>query len=38
MGVHNMKGGCAAFLAAAEAVVKSGVQLKGNVLLAFVGG
>ncbi|MGH8618020.1 MAG: M20 family metallopeptidase [Burkholderiales bacterium] len=38
MGVHNMKGGCAAFLAAAEAVVKSGVQLNGNVLLAFVGG
>ena len=38
MGVHNMKGGCAAFLAAAEGVVKSGVQLKGNVLLAFVGG
>jgi acetylornithine deacetylase len=38
MGVHNMKGGCAAFLAAAEAVVKSGVELRGNVLLAFVGG
>jgi acetylornithine deacetylase len=38
MGVHNMKGGCAAFLAAAEAVVKSGVKLNGNVLLAFVGG
>ena len=38
MGVHNMKGGCAAFLAAAEAVAKSGVELKGNVLLAFVGG
>jgi acetylornithine deacetylase len=38
MGVHNMKGGCAAFMAAAEAVVKSGVELKGNVLLAFVGG
>lgn len=38
MGVHNMKSGCAAFLAAAEAVVKSGVELKGNVLLAFVGG
>ena len=32
MGVHNMKGGCAAFLAAAEAVAKSGVELKGNVL------
>lgn len=38
MGVHNMKGGCAAFLAAAEAVARSGVRLKGNVLLAFVGG
>ena len=38
MGVHNMKGGCAAFLAAAEAVVKSGVELRVNVLLAFVGG
>lgn len=38
MGVHNMKGGCAAYLAAAEAVVNSGVELKGNVLLAFVGG
>jgi acetylornithine deacetylase len=38
MGVHNMKGGCAAFLAAAEAVVKSGTELKGNILLAFVGG
>ncbi len=38
MGVHNMKSGCAAFLAAAEAVVKSGVELNGNVLLAFVGG
>jgi acetylornithine deacetylase len=38
MGVHNMKGGCAAYLAAVEAVVRSRVQLKGNVLLAFVGG
>ncbi len=38
MGVHNMKGGCAAYLAAVEAVVRSGVRLKGNVLLAFVGG
>ena len=38
MGVHNMKGGCAAFIAAAEAVVKSGAELKGNVLLALVGG
>ena len=30
MGVHNMKGGCAASLAAAEAVVRSGVELKGT--------
>ena len=38
MGVHNMKGGCAAFLAAAEAVKKSGVELRGDLLMAFVGG
>lgn len=38
LGVQNMKGACAAYLAAAEAIVKSGVKLKGNVLLAFVGG
>ncbi len=38
MGVHNMKGGCAAYLAAAEAVMRSGVRLKGNLLFAFVGG
>jgi acetylornithine deacetylase len=38
MGVHNMKGGCAAFLAAAEAVKHSGVPLTGNLLMAFVGG
>lgn len=38
MGVHNMKGGCAAFLAAAEAIKKSGVELPGHLLMAFVGG
>jgi acetylornithine deacetylase len=38
MGVHNMKGGCAAFLAAAEAIRKSGVELRGDLLMAFVGG
>lgn len=38
MGVHNMKGGCAAYLAAAEALTRSGVELKGNALFAFVGG
>jgi acetylornithine deacetylase len=38
MGVHNMKGGCAAFLAAAEAIRKSGVELQGDLLMAFVGG
>lgn len=38
MGVHNMKGGCAAYLAAAEALMRSGVRLKGDALFAFVGG
>ncbi|MGZ5092648.1 MAG: M20 family metallopeptidase [Burkholderiales bacterium] len=38
MGVHNMKGGCAAFLAAAEAIRKSGVEMPGDLLMAFVGG
>jgi acetylornithine deacetylase len=38
MGVHNMKGGIAAFIAAVEAVRAAGVDLKGNVTLACVGG
>ncbi|MCC7483418.1 MAG: M20/M25/M40 family metallo-hydrolase [Burkholderiales bacterium] len=38
MGVHNMKSGCAAFLAAAEAIRKSGIELRGDLLMAFVGG
>lgn len=38
MGAHNMKGGCAAFLAAAEAIRKSGIELRGDLLMAFVGG
>ena len=38
MGVHNMKSGCAAFLAAAEAIRKANVELRGDLLMAFVGG
>ena len=38
MGVHNMKGGIAAFIAATEAVRSAGAELKGNVTLACVGG
>jgi acetylornithine deacetylase/succinyl-diaminopimelate desuccinylase-like protein len=38
MGVHNMKGACAAYLAAAEAIIKSGVELRGDLLIALVGG
>ena len=38
MGIHNMKSGVAAFIAAAEAVAKAGPDLRGNVLLACVGG
>jgi acetylornithine deacetylase/succinyl-diaminopimelate desuccinylase-like protein len=38
MGVHNMKSGVGAFIAAAEAVKKSGLKLKGDLLLGFVGG
>jgi acetylornithine deacetylase/succinyl-diaminopimelate desuccinylase-like protein len=38
MGVHNMKGGIAAFIAATEAVRNAGAHLKGNVTLACVGG
>ena len=33
-----MKGGCAAFLAAAEAIKESGASLRGDLLMAFVGG
>ena len=38
LGIYNMKGGLAAFLHAAEVVKKSGVKLKGDILLACVGG
>ena len=38
MGIHNMKSGVAAFIAAAEAVAKAGPDLRGDILLACVGG
>jgi acetylornithine deacetylase/succinyl-diaminopimelate desuccinylase-like protein len=37
-GVSNMKGGVAAFMVAAKAIKKSGVKLKGDVILAGVVG
>ncbi len=38
LGISNMKGGLASFLTAASAIVKSGVKLKGDVVLAAVVG
>src|SRR5690348_14039738 len=38
LGISNMKGGLAAFMAAAKAIKASGVQLKGDVILAGVVG
>lgn len=38
LGVYNMKGGLAAFLAAAEAIIKAGVELEGDLLIACVAG
>lgn len=38
LGVSNMKGGVAAFMAAGKALRRSGVQLKGDVILAAVVG
>lgn len=38
LGIYNMKGGLASFLHAAEVVKRSGVPLKGDILLACVGG
>jgi len=38
LGISNMKGGVAAFMMAAKALKKSGVALKGDVLLAAVVG
>ena len=38
IGVSNMKASCAAFFGAARAVVRSGVRLRGDLVLAFVVG
>lgn len=38
IGVSNMKASCAAFFGAARAVVRSGVRLRGDLILAFVVG
>jgi len=38
LGIYNMKGGLASFLHAAEVVKRAGVPLKGDILLACVGG
>ncbi|MEE8518559.1 MAG: M20/M25/M40 family metallo-hydrolase [Dehalococcoidia bacterium] len=38
LGISNMKGGLASFLTAANAIVKSGLKLKGDVVLAAVVG
>ena len=38
LGISNMKGGVAAFMMAAKAIRKSGVQLKGDLILAGVVG
>ena len=38
IGVSNMKASCAAFYGAARAVVRSGVRLRGDLVLAFVVG
>src|SRR5262249_31797470 len=38
LGISNMKGGVAAFMAAGKALKKSGVQLKGDVVFAAVVG
>lgn len=38
IGVSNMKASCAAFFGAARAVVRSGVKLRGDLVLAFVVG
>jgi len=38
IGVSNMKASCAAFFGAARALVRSGVRLKGDLLLTFVVG
>ena len=38
LGVYNMKGAVACYLAAVEAVIKAGVKLKGDVTVAAVAG
>lgn len=38
LGISNMKGGVAAFMMAGKALIKSGVRLKGDVILAAVVG
>ena len=38
LGISNMKGGVAAFMIAGKALAKSGIQLKGDVVLAAVVG
>lgn len=38
LGIYNMKGGLAAFIAAAEAVKKAGIELEGDLLIACVAG
>jgi acetylornithine deacetylase/succinyl-diaminopimelate desuccinylase-like protein len=38
LGISNMKGGVAAFMMAGKALLKSGVQLKGDVVMAAVVG
>lgn len=38
MGIHNMKSGVAAYIAAAEAIAKAGPDLHGDIVLSCVGG
>lgn len=38
MGSHNMKGAIACYVAAVAAVIRAGVRLRGDVILALVGG
>lgn len=38
LGIYNMKGGLAAFICAAEAVRKAGVELRGDLVVTCVGG
>jgi acetylornithine deacetylase len=38
IGVSNMKASCASFLGAARALVRSGIRLRGDLLLAYVVG